>query len=179
MLRGLTVIQEPLSDQVIQRFGLGRTTVDEQVSAAAVSAAERFRKRADGQGFAISPKLRLAIEAFAMAKAKAHFEAKGYAVADVSKRECYDLRCERSGQSLYVEVKGTQSSGEEVLLTPNEVAHARERKESMVLFIVHSITTNGSDSDPQVNSGRVSIFEPWEIDRGTLKPLAYTYQVPK
>jgi hypothetical protein len=179
MLRGLTVVQEPLSDEVIERLSLGRTTVDEEVSAAAVRAAERFRKRAGGQGFAVSPKVRLAIEAFAMAKAKAHFEAKGYTVADVSKRECYDLRCERLGQRLYVEVKGTQSSGEEVLLTPNEVAHARERKNSMVLFIVHSITTTGSEDDPQVNSDKVSILEPWEIDRGTLKPLAYSYQIPK
>jgi hypothetical protein len=64
-------------------------------------------------------------------------------------------------------------------LTPHEVAHARERKDSMVLFIVHSITTAGSENDPRVNSGKVSILEPWEIDRGTLKPLAYTYQIPE
>ena len=59
-------------------------------------------------------------------KASEHYSDLGWSVGDVSLSESYDLRCTRQGEELHVEVKGTTSQGERVLLTRNEVAHARE-----------------------------------------------------
>jgi hypothetical protein len=54
-----------------------------------------------------------------------YYEAEGWRVADVGAVESFDLRCERDGQEVHVEVKGTTGNGERIILTPNEVAHAR------------------------------------------------------
>lgn len=45
----------------------------------------------------------------------------------------FDLLATRGDERLYVEVKGTSTSGEQVILTKNEVAHARANKAVMVL----------------------------------------------
>jgi hypothetical protein len=84
------------------------------------------RKRRTGQGFRVSPELRKKIEDYAMKKAQEHYISHGWTVQDVSKPESYDLHCVKGNQELRVEVKGTTSDGREVLLTPNEVSHARE-----------------------------------------------------
>lgn len=58
-----------------------------------------------GQGFQLDPKLRKAIEDYAMKKATAYFKSLGYKVADVSARRPYDLECIKGKSKLFVEVK--------------------------------------------------------------------------
>jgi hypothetical protein len=44
------------------------------------------------------------------------------------------LRCTKGIEVLHVEVKGTQTEGEEILLTPNEVAFVTSHRDTMELF---------------------------------------------
>jgi len=45
-------------------------------------------------------------------------------MADHSKTKPYDLYCIRGAEVLHVEVKGTQTSGEDIILTAGEVEFA-------------------------------------------------------
>jgi len=77
-----------------------------------------------GQGFVTSPMIRKAIDAYAMRCAINHFQAAGYVVEDMSARNPFDLRCHNATEDIFVEVKGTQTPGQTVILTANEVGFA-------------------------------------------------------
>jgi len=68
--------------------------------------------------------------------AKAHIKRDGYHIKLVAKP--YDLHCKRADEVLYIEVKGTQTDGEEILLTPNEVAFANSNSQQMALFVARN-----------------------------------------
>jgi hypothetical protein len=148
-------------------------TVDETV----IEALER--RHARGQGFLLDSKLRKALEEYAMGAAKRHFESLGYSWEDHSKSRPYDLRCCQGEEVLYVEVKGTQTDGEGIILTPGEVDFARRHKEQMALFILHSIQVSIADEGFSLSDGKPNPILPWDVDMGTLKPVSYMYQVPK
>ena len=139
---------------------------------AIIEFAEEVRGRGKGQGIRGSPALRKAVEEYAIGKAKAHFEALSYAVEVVGKP--YDLRCSKGSELLHVEVKGTTSDGEIVLLTPNEVAFARGHKETMALFIVSNAESSKAD-ETKISGGRITVLQPWDIDTGVLEPIGYEY----
>jgi Domain of unknown function (DUF3883) len=82
----------------------------------------------------------------------------------------------RDGEELRVEVKGTISAGWRVLLTPNEVAHAESRYPSVALAVVANIEVDSSET--VATGGDLAIYEPWEIGRGELTAVGFTYRVP-
>jgi hypothetical protein len=141
------------------------------------AAVERSSARAKGQGFSSSPEVRQAVENLAMDRAEAHFAAQGYTVKRRGKP--YDLLCTREGSTLYVEVKGTQTDGVEVLLTPNEVAFAREHRETMALFVLHSVSIASENETVQSSGGVVRILQPWDPDAGELLPVGFTCKLPQ
>jgi Protein NO VEIN, C-terminal len=99
--------------------------------------------RSKGQGFARTKEERKALEDHAMTAAKRHFRNEGFKVEDVSARRPYDLLCKRGSKELRVEVKGTTTDGEVVVLTNNEVKHASFPRNSCALFVLHSIRLKG------------------------------------
>jgi Protein NO VEIN, C-terminal len=125
-----------------------------------------------GQGFHVSPKARRAIEAFPLERAQRHYEARGYAVEVRGKP--FDLRCSNRDTILYVEVKGTTTAGEEILLTPNEVAFADEHSSSMALFIVSDLQVSDGEQ-PIVSGGTDMEIRPWMIERARLAPIGFSY----
>lgn len=126
--------------------------------------ASRIRRRRRGQGRSLSSHIRRAVEAHAMAKATAHYEAAGYHVEDVSRGESYDLRCTRPGTELHVEVKGTTGNPDSVLITANEERHARKRFPDVDLFVVYGIGLKGKHSPtPLASGGTVRLLSPWDI----------------
>lgn len=131
-----------------------------------------------GQGF--SPLLtandRKAIELQAMQIATAHFEGIGFVVEDVSAKRPYDLRCRRGPEHVDVEVKGTMSAGESVLLTPNEVEHARAAFPNTALAVVRDIALH--DDGSGASGGVLDVVQPWRPQTADLKPLGYVYAVP-
>src|SRR5437667_9662016 len=101
---------------------------------------------------------------------------RGWKAVDVSRKESYDLHCSRGKEEMRVEVKGTISKGREVLLTPNEVSHARAAYPNVMLLVVSEIrlTLEGI-----AKGGIITVFNPWAIDKGHLKPVGYAYSVPQ
>lgn len=98
-----------------------------------------------------------------MTRARVHYEARGYAVRDVSQTESYDLLCLQSGQELHVEVKGTTGDPDSVLITANEERHALEYPH-VALFIVYGIDLSGRHTaSPVASGGRVRALDPWDI----------------
>lgn len=82
------------------------------------------------------------------------------------------------GQSLPA-VKGTTSDGTQILLTRNEVAHAKRHYPRVALFILANVQIETSDSAVyEASGGQVSIHEPWCIEESALVPLAYAYTPP-
>jgi hypothetical protein len=139
----------------------------------AAEAAERAVARAKGQGFPKNAAQRRAIELHAMRAATRHFEAAGFEVEDVSGTRSYDLVCERGGKELHVEVKGTMTDGQTVILTRNEVDHACDSGNASALFILHSIKVVGK----RASGGKPRVFHPWTLRRARLKPISFTYAV--
>jgi hypothetical protein len=153
--------------------------LQKDVDEAVVEVADQIMLSRTGQGFLLSPGVRRAIELRAVDLAKQHYEQRGYSVKVEGKP--YDLLCTCEGRdSIYVEVKGTQGLGLEVLLTPNEVTHAREHKEQMALFVVSGITVSCVENGvPSATGGAVAIYEPWDIDSGELHTLGYSLTITK
>jgi hypothetical protein len=152
-----------------QEPGSVTTTVDDSV----VEALEK--SHAKSQGFLLDSKTRKALEDYAMDAAKRHFASLGYVVEDHSASHSYDLLCSRGKERLYVEVKGTQTNGDGIILTSGEVKFARRKKGQMALFIVHSIKVSAGGT---LNDGQERVILPWDVDEGRLKPISFVYEVP-
>lgn len=151
---------------------VGRLGVDDSV-------AEALEKSlGKSQGFLLDSKLRKALEDHAMDAAKRYFESEGYVVEDRSKTCPYDLRCRRGEAVLYVEVKGTQTNGCEIILTAGEVDFARGQKGQMGLFVLHSIPVSEGNDGYVLGDGKRHLIQPWDVDLGTLKPMAFKYELP-
>lgn len=122
-------------------------------------------------GFQSNPRIRKAIEKYAMDWAERRLRKLGYKPQDKHTTKPYDFLCEINGSDLFVEVKGTQDSGRSVSLTPNEAEHAKKHKNS-ALFIVHSVKVK-SKRRPVVSGGQELLLRPWDISKGILKPRGY------
>lgn len=127
-----------------------------------------------GQARLSDPERRRAIELYAMAKAIGHYQKTWPTVEDVSATESFDLRCRDRQRELRIEVKGTSTAGETILLTRNEVGHAQDPQNRVALFVVSGILVDATNT---CSGGVVRVIEPWtpEVDR--LVPLAYEYRL--
>jgi hypothetical protein len=142
--------------------------------ARALEAVVRPRMSLGGQRFASSPMYRQAVELYAMQLAYEHYSARWPIVLDVSTTQPFDLHCLNGSLELRVEVKGTASAGDSVLLTRNEVSHAQQHSDCVALFVVSHIKV---DSAGLARGGQVSRFEPWQIETSQLAPIAYEYRL--
>ena len=127
-----------------------------------------------GQGMAVDAASRKVIEQAAMRRAIRDFAKQGYDVQDVSSPRSYDLHCTKNGNTLLVEVKGTQIPLSSILLTPNEVALAR-RKKNLALFVLHSVRLRRNRKLVTATGGKSVIIHPWRPDRKGLKAIAWQY----
>jgi hypothetical protein len=140
---------------------------------------EGKRPSTSRQGFSASPKVRKAIELHAMRQAMDFFTNQGWEVTDVSSNNPYDLLCTKDGSKLFVEVKGTTTLGEQILLTRNEVQHAKSNPPNVALFISSQIKIEKSneEGDFTVSGGITKLINPWLIRDESLSPLNYSYSV--
>jgi len=75
-------------------------------------------------------------------------------------------------------VKGTQTSGNSVFLTRNEVDFARAHKDLMVLFVVHSVEVHHSGAGLVAAGGIERVVAPWDPDVGVLSSITFSYTMP-
>lgn len=128
-----------------------------------------------GQGFNSVKERRKATELFAMDLAKKHFEERGFVVTDMSATSPYDLRCQDDGHILYVEVKGTSTEGERIILTRNEVLFAQANSENCILFVVRNMDLVEEGGVWTATGGEVIIHEKWYPSEDHLDPIAYYF----
>jgi hypothetical protein len=126
-------------------------------------------------GYEANQKVRRAIEIYAVKCATTYFSNLGYSIRPFGKP--YDLECRSGKRRIYVEVKGTKSLGETVLLTKNEVRVAKRRGSRMALYVRHSVKVKGK-REPTAFGGKQKIVRPWQISEGTLQPTVFQYKLP-
>lgn len=137
---------------------------------------DREQKRIAVGGMRVDAELRGKIEQHAMQEAKKFFTKKGYQVEVWGKP--YDLHCTKGDETLFVEVKGSTGPATEVILTKNEVKHAREHAGQTALFIVDSIEIHGEGEAARASGGTRRVFNPWIPAEEDLTPISYWYRVP-
>ena len=119
------------------------------------------------------------IEEHAVKVAMAQLKKKGFTnVKDVGKNHSYDIAAKLNGIDYYIDVKGTTSLGEKVVLTKNEVLLHRQEHPNNALIVVSQIALDRSEP-PSVKGGKVLIVSPWKIEDSELEPLGYDYRVVK
>ena len=136
-------------------------------------------KRARGQGYQSSPAARRALEQHSMDRAMRYFDTLGWStITDVSRSRCFDLLCQRGTSELRVEVKGTTSEGSRILLTRNEVTHARRVFPRVALYILADVKlTVADEAIYRADGGTEIVRNPWDIRPDRLQPLAFEYTV--
>jgi hypothetical protein len=95
----------------------------------------------------------------------------------VSDTKPYDFECKRAAEQIIVEVKGTTSTGEQIILTKNEVAAHQAHYPNNALIVVRSITLTRSPESPSADGGELLMLSPWEIIGSQLTPLAFQYTI--
>lgn len=147
----------------------------------AVAAVERSAgRRGRRQGFRLTAAEKSAIEKRAVFVATEYLRSAaggGWTVKDVGATSSYDLDARRGAERLYVEVKGTTSLGEEVILTRNEVELHREQHPNNMLVVVSSVDLDRSTTPPVASGGAMRVISPWVVEDDALTPLAYRYTV--
>jgi len=158
-------------------FELARTQVggeqfDDDVS---TEVSDRLEEELERKaGFQPNSKIRKAVELHAMQRAEFEFQKRGYKVKDVSAKKPYDLYCEKKGECKYVEVKGTQTQGFEIILTAGEVNFIKKHKPNCILCLVHGIKIKGTKS-PKASGGELKLEKPFDLSYGELRPIAFTF----
>jgi len=134
------------------------------------------KKGRAGQGFRLNSVHRKAIEMRAMDLAKLELESRGCVnIRNTSQGKPFDYQCVLDGNEVFVEVKGTTSSGDTVILTRGEVELHREKFPQNILVLVHGIELNGENFD-QATGGSVRVLSPWTISDDSLSVVAYNYK---
>lgn len=140
-------------------------------------AAGRSSRVRGGQGFGLNKTQKSAVEERAMLLARELLEGLGWQCHDESRNKSYDYRCIRDGEEILVEVKGTTSPGQSVVLTVKEAELHSARFPRNALIVVSNIVLTGADRDV-AEGGDTRLFAPWALDAGRLRPISYTYAVP-
>lgn len=126
-----------------------------------------------GQGRQADTKLRKQIEDAAQDRLMQHYMAMGWQVEDCRYAGPYDAIAVKGDEVLYLEAKGTTTAGDSVLVTRNEVAHARAHAGSCILGILSSIQLDqNGDVDPSTGEFWVGPFDPGV---GELEPVSYQF----
>lgn len=127
-----------------------------------------------GQGFLVNAKRRKAIEDAAQDWLMQHYRDEDWEVKDTRYSGPYDAVATKDGQTIYLEAKGTQSSGDAVFLTRGEIEHARRNDGDCVIGIWSGMrfTEKGEIDD---DKGETLIM-PFEPDTGTLTALQYRWE---
>ena len=68
--------------------------------------------------------------------------------------------------------------GAEVILTPNEVTHARENPCTALLVLSGITIERAEDGTVTATGGKHRCYDLWRLYDGTLTPVGFRYQVP-
>ena len=119
------------------------------------------------------------IEERAVEVAMKYLKEKGFTnISDVGKTHSYDIAAKQNGVDFYIEVKGTMSLGEKVVLTKNEVLLHREEHPNNALIVVSEIDLDRTEP-PSATGGKILFISPWKIEDSDLEALGYDYRIQR
>ena len=135
--------------------------------------------RKSQQGYMRDVKKKNAVEGHAMYVAYEYYFNNGYEVEDCSglRNIGYDYKCIKGDEVIEVEVKGTQTKGDSVMLTSNEVINAKTSQNQCDLLIVHSMEVEMQEGEYDITSHEVKVVEKWNPEDKDLEPKTYKYKV--
>ncbi len=129
------------------------------------------------QAWQMNPERRKKVEDVAQRRLSEHFEQIGWTVKDTRHGNPYDAIATKGDQTLYLEAKGTETSGAAVIVTPGEVAWARDHLGQCVLGILADVRfLRSGDVDPA--SGTFTVVD-WNPDAGVLAPRDHNWTPPR
>ncbi|MFF5079236.1 protein NO VEIN domain-containing protein [Actinoplanes sp. NPDC000266] len=125
------------------------------------------------QGWQMDPVRRKKVEDAAQKMLEEHFRKAGWTVEDVRYGNPYDAVAIKDGRTIWLEAKGTETTGASVIVTRNEVEWARTHPGDCKLGILSDVTflPNG-EVDTTGATFHVLDFSPGE---GSLTPRAYDF----
>lgn len=129
------------------------------------------------QGYVADSVIRTAIEIYAVEAAEEHYMSRG--ARDIERvGKPYDLRLLIGDREVHVEVKGSTRRLTSVILTRNEVDHARGTTQTD-LFVVDEISLQTSSTgEPRLAGGRKRHWSAWSPSPDDLSPTVYSYTLP-
>jgi hypothetical protein len=133
------------------------------------------RPTAQGQGLQMDPEVRKALEDAAQRRLMSHYRDLGWTVTDTRHNRPYDAEADRGGERIYLEAKGTQSRGESVIVTRNEVDHARKHPGRCWMGVWSGMRITDGTVDPEAGTFRVLAFD---ADNGNLRPRDFDWTLP-
>lgn len=130
--------------------------------------------RSGGQGFLRDTARKLAIEQHAVTRAIEHYRGMGATHIEVLGKP-YDIRLQLRGEEVHVEVKGSGNEVTDVLVTRNEVEHARTFARTE-LVVVDAIEWERSDTgEVKTMGGRLRHWPIWRPSDSSLTPMTYAH----
>lgn len=125
-------------------------------------------------GFQSNPQIRRVIEQHAMKEAQKTLESMGYSqFNNTSASKPYDYTCRKLGETFFVEVKGTQTSGRSLILTKNEVEHIEANPGKCILVIAHDVRIVNNKVSKR---GTTQVKEKWLLTEGDLSVSQYVWK---
>lgn len=136
-------------------------------------------RKYSGQGIRGTYKENKAVERRAVDLAISYFRSTNNweSIKDTGDKESYDLLLTNKSKKMYVEVKGTQSSGDKVFLSKNEVIVQKKFYPNNALVIVSGIKLEKGE-EPKASGGNIKVISPWKIMNNHLTAMAFEYEVP-
>lgn len=130
---------------------------------------------AQGQGLQMDAEARRAIENAAQDRLMRHYRDLGWTVTDTRQNRPYDAVAVRGTERIYLEAKGTQSRGDSVIVTRNEVDHARLYPGLCMMGVWSRIRITDGVVDPDTGTFRILPFNP---DDRQLSPRDFDWKLP-
>lgn len=128
------------------------------------------------QGYEQDPEMRSAVELYAESIAKKHYVSQGFRVQKFGKP--FDLLCEKEGESIHVEVKGSRTKLDTVILTINEVSDAENADWQSDLFVVDQIVVEREGNELVAGGGVARVIQKWVPAKEMLAPSQFKYRLP-
>lgn len=129
-----------------------------------------------GQGLQMDAEVRKVIENAAQERLMAYYRDRGWTVTDTRQNRPYDAVAVRDRETIYLEAKGTQSMGETVIVTRNEVEHARQNPGLCIMGVWSGMRLLDGVVDPGAGDFRLLPFDP---DERQLRPRDFDWTLPK
>jgi hypothetical protein len=129
-----------------------------------------------GQSRLMDAERRKKVEDSAQERLMKHYEDLGWDVEDMHIGNPFDARATKDGKTLYLEAKGTTSSGQTVIVTRGEVEWALAHPGEHVVGILSGVLFDkAGEIVPGSGDFRIVEFKP---KKSQLDPIAYDWSVP-